>query len=70
MYWFVESPYVVPKMVAYASTAARRTTLSVGGFVAATRCPWYLRVLEPATVPIANPPRPFGNIHSSLEETE
>src|SRR5947209_7639582 len=51
-------------MIRVSSSFDNRTNLPTGGFVAATRKPWYLRVLHPLTVPDANPPSPFVSSHS------
>src|SRR5438094_10163094 len=53
-------------MIRVSSNFDNRTNRPTGGFVAATRRPWYLRVLHPLTVPEANPPSQFVSSHSRL----
>src|SRR6516164_5759507 len=55
-------------MIRVSSTFDNNTIRPTGGLVAATRSPWYRRVLMPDTVEDAKPPRPFVSSHSRLAE--
>src|SRR5258707_960005 len=54
-------------MTTVSSSFESRTIRPVGGLVAATRRPWYRRVLIPEIVEEANPPRPLVSSHSRLD---